>query len=113
MSVFRRRKNGIPSKSVVIVPELVSSEVEENGVKITREVVVNRSPEDYFAKHPVPTESYSIGQQLQAGVPLKEIPCGTLLDSPDNLDYEINEIAEHKILDALEKEIENKSEKKD
>lgn len=108
MSVFRRRKNGIPTKSFVAIPDLVSSEVEENGVKIIREVVINRTPEDYLAKHPIPTESYSIGEQLQAGVPLKDIPCGTLLDSSDNLDYEVNETAEDSILNALNKETENK-----
>ena len=105
MSVFRRRKNGIPTKSIVAIPDLVSSEVEENGVKITREVVVNRSPQDYFAKHPVPTESYSIGQQLQAGVSLKDIPCGTLLDSPDNLDYDVNETAEEQVFNALKENV--------
>ena len=94
----------MPTKSFVAIPDLVSSQVEENGVKITREVVVNRTPQDYFAKHPVPTESYSIGQQLQAGVSLKDIPCGTLLDSPDNLDYEVNETAEEQVLDALKKD---------
>ena len=105
MNVFRRRKNGIPTRTVVAIPDLVSSEVEENGVKITREVVVNRTPQDYFAKHPVPTEYYSIGQQLQAGVSLKDIPCGTMLDSPDNLDYEVNETAEEQVLDALKKDV--------
>lgn len=97
----------MPTKSFVAIPDLVSSQVEENGVKITREVVVNRTPQDYFAKHPVPIESYSIGQQLQAGVSLKDIPCGTLLDSPDNLDYEVNETAEEQVLDALKKESNN------
>lgn len=108
MSVFPRRKNGIPAKSVVAIPDLVSSEVEENGVKIVREVVINRTPEDYFAKHPIPTESYSIGEQLKAGVSLKDIPCGTLLDSSDNLDYEVNETAEDSILHALNNEKETK-----
>ena len=61
--------------------------------------------QDYFAKHPVPTEYYSIGQQLQAGVSLKDIPCGTMLDSPDNLDYEVNETAEEQVLDALKKDV--------
>lgn len=106
MSVFRRRKSGfyLPPVSPPVIREVVTNEVVENGCTLMRESVVTRSDKEWFDTHPIPTENYSIDEQVRAGVPLKDIPCGTMLDSDDNLDYEQNEYAEQQILEQLTKE---------
>lgn len=106
MSVFRRREKGfyLPPVSPPVIREVVTNEVVENGCTLMRESVVTRSNSEWFDNHPVSKESYSIDEQLRAGVPLKEIPCSTMLDSDDNLDYEQNEYAEQQILDELTKD---------
>ena len=106
MSSFRKRPKGFkPCYSVPpLIREVVNNETVENGISLKRESVVLRTVEESFLKHPVPQEDYGIGAQLQAGVSLRDIPCSTLLDSPDNLDYPDMENVEEKILTDLNSE---------
>lgn len=104
MTAFRRRNNVHLKAPRVHISEVSSSSVVQNGVNINMESVSVITPKEYFSRHPVPMEEYSINEQISAGVGLKDIPCSTRLDSPDNLDYEQNETAEEQILSALKQE---------
>lgn len=105
MSVFRKRCKGfsMPSVGGSVVRDLRTVTTFEDGVEVTKEVLLDVSEKDYFDNHPVCMEDFSLMEQLNAGVSLKEIPCGTLLDSNDNLDYAENEVAEEKALEIVEK----------
>lgn len=106
MPVFRKRPKGFVSSFAE--PELIRSleTIEEivNGSPFKKEVLVPMSADDYHLKHPICHEEFTLGQQLRAGVPIKDVSTSTLLDSSDNLDYEQNEYAEEKVLEALENE---------
>lgn len=107
MSTFRKRPRDFRAPSA---PPLIIRAVEEvedvvDGVSIQREVLVPLTPSEYLDRFPPATEDYTLLQQLQAGVSVKEVPSSNLLDSPDNLDYDENEGAEEKILSELEKEV--------
>lgn len=104
MTAFRRRKNVHLLAPRVHISEVNTSSVVENGVTINMETISELTPVDFFSRHPVPMEEYSINEQISAGVNLKDIPCSSLLDSPDNLDYDQNETAEEQILSALKQE---------
>lgn len=112
MSVFRKRpKNfrfvlGEPP----LIREVVSETITQNGNQIIKESVVIRSESEFHSEHPISKESYSIKEQIQAGVSLKEIPTATMLDSNDVLDYEENNYAEEKVLNFLNQSKENNNE---
>jgi len=63
--------------------------------------VVTTSIETYRQIHPIPAEEFTLTEELQSGVPLKEIPCGSMLNPSDSLDVHINE---QDILDSLTKQ---------
>lgn len=97
---FRKRKNS------ECVPDTFFYEVSETSVRdlhgeqtlcTTRRRVSNH--EHVFT--PLP-EQPPLGEQIKAGVSLKEIPTAGLLDSADNLDYN-TEGVEEKIITTLEK----------
>lgn len=48
------------------------------------------SVSDYNSKHSLPAEEFSLTDMLSSGVPLKEIPCGNLLDSSDPIEHPID-----------------------
>ena len=106
MSVFRKRPKGFcsPPSDCLIVHSLEQViESSENGV-LTKEVIVPMTETEYLHKHPPIMEEFTLAQELAAGVSVKDVPSAGLLDSPDNLDYDINEIAEESILSSLEKD---------
>lgn len=107
MSAFRRRENVHLKAPRVHITEVSSTSVVQNGVNVSMESVSILSPSEFYSRHPILKEDYSIGEQISAGVGLKDIPCSTRLDSSDNLDYEQNETAEEQILEALNKESDN------
>lgn len=104
MAVFRKRPAGFapPAGSVTPINSLEKVEEIVNGTPVVKEVIVPMSETDYHQRHPIQYEEFTLAQEVRAGVPLKEVPTSTLLDSGDNLDYEVNDIAEEKVLDALE-----------
>lgn len=107
--VFRKRpKDFVPivSPSVPIYVLETQEETRNNQI-IKKEVVVSVNESEFFERHPIPKEEFTLAQELAAGVSIKDAPTAGLLDSSDNLDYEENDYAEEKILTALEKE-ENK-----
>lgn len=63
--------------------------------------VVTTSIDNYRQNHPIPDEEFTLTEELQSGVPLKEIPCGSMLNPSDSLDVPINE---QYILDSLQKD---------
>lgn len=71
---FRKRNNIHLSSPGTVV------EVFETDSKRTLSSV---SIDVYRERHKIPDEEFTLSEQLDAGVPLKEIPCGTLLDSND------------------------------
>lgn len=105
MSAFRRRKAdfkyfGSVSSPVIYLKK--ESKVQDD-VTILQEQVIVSSVSDYNLTHPVPTEEFTVAQQLEAGVSMKEIPVDGMLDSNDNLDYEEDKLQE-KVLEKLQKE---------
>lgn len=90
---FRKRKTSVHYCAPPSIVDVVSDSDE------TPRNIVTFSPDEYFKKHPVPTEDFSIGEQLCANVPLKEINCSRLLDSSDNLDYNVTE---EQVLEKIE-----------
>lgn len=62
-------------------------EVFENDSKRTLSSI---SIDEYRERHKIPDEEFTLTEQLDAGVPLKEIPCGTLLDSNDPTQIPLN-----------------------
>lgn len=113
MSVFRKRSKTfrlpVSSGGSVRNLRLVKSVVD--GHERSQEVLENVSLNDYFNANPIVYVDLSLDEQLQAGVKLDEIPCSTLLDSTDNLDYDVNDTAEQLVLDKLNEEIDNDSNK--
>lgn len=112
MSAFRKRPKGF--RFVLgdppIIREVVTETITQNGNKVNKESVVLRSETEYLSEHPIVMETYSIKEQIEAGVSLKEIPTSTMYDSNDNLDYPENEVAEQKILDVLNNDNVNNNE---
>lgn len=53
--------------------------------------LISISSSEFFDKHPIPMEEFTLSQELEAGVSLKEIPCGSLIGSTDPLDHDIDE----------------------
>lgn len=105
MSAFRQRKAdfkyfGSASSPVIY---LKKENKVQGDVTILQEQVIVSSVSDYNLTHPVPTEEFTVGQQLEAGVSMKEIPVNGMLDSNDNLDYEEDKLQE-KVLEKLQKE---------
>lgn len=109
MSVFRKRcksfsmpvSNGSFVRNLRIVKSVV------DGHERSQEVLEDVSLNDYFNANPISFVDLSLDEQLQAGVKLDEVPCSTLLDSTDNLDYDVNDSAEQFVLDKLNEEIKN------
>ena len=105
MSAFRQRKPdfkyfGAPASPVIFLKK--ESKVQEDCTVLEEKVIVS-SVSDYNLTHPVPSEEFTVAQQLEAGVSLKEIPVSGMLDSCDNLDYEEDKLQE-KVLESLQKE---------
>lgn len=71
-----------------------------DGVEIVNEAVITSSVKDYNDTHPVPFGELTVGQQIEAGVSLKDIPVNGMLDSNDNLDYD-DDALQQKVLDSL------------
>lgn len=94
---FRKRK--IVTTSCLSTP-IVDVSTSEDGQRDTR--LVNE--EDYFKLHPISYESFTLTEQLQAGVPLKEVDCSTLLND-DHRNCDIDE--ETEILANLESQVNN------
>lgn len=109
MAVFRKRPAGFAPPAGLATPIHSLEKVEEivNGTSVVKEVILPMSEDDYHQRHPIQHEEFTLAQELRAGVPLKEVPTSTLLDSGDNLDYDVNDVAEEKVLSALEEAEEN------
>lgn len=105
MSAFRHRKPDFKYISAASSPVIYlkkESKVQDDCTVLEEKVIVS-SVSDYNLTHPVPTEEFTVAQQLEAGVSLKEIPVSGMLDSGDNLDYEEDKLQE-KVLETLQKE---------
>lgn len=107
MSTFRKRPRDFraPAAPPIIIRAVEEVEDVVDGVPVQREVLVPLTPSEYLERFPPAKEDYTLLQQLQAGVSVKEVASSTLLDSPDNLDYDENEGAEEQILTELTKEV--------
>lgn len=70
---FRKRNCNIVSSSSVSVVDVQTS---QDGIRDS----VCLSEDDYFEKHPIPQEEFTLEEQISAGVQLKQIPCETLLN---------------------------------
>lgn len=107
MPTFRKRPRDFraPSSPPIIIRAVEEVEDVVDGVPVQREVLVSLTEQEYLECFPPATEDYTLLQQLQAGVSVKEVPSSSLLDSPDNLDYDENEGAEERILSELEREV--------
>lgn len=113
MSVFRKRcktfsmpvSNGGSVRNLRLVKSVV------DGHERSQEVLEVVSLNDYFNANPIVYVDLSLDEQLQAGVKLDEVPCSTLLDSTDNLDYDVNDTAEQFVLDKLNEDLDNDSNK--
>lgn len=105
MSAFRKRKADFKyfSSASSSVIYLKKENKVQDDVTILQEQVIVSSVSDYNLTHPVPTEEFTVAQQLEAGVSMKEIPVDGMLDSNDNLDYEEDKLQE-KVLEKLQKE---------
>lgn len=107
--VFRKRPKGFKPISSPSVPINILETQEEtrNNQIIKKEVVVSVNESEFFERYPIPHSEFTLAQELAAGVSVKDVGTSGLLDSSDNLDYDINDVAEEKVLNALEKD-ENK-----
>ena len=100
--MFRKRKPfGDCDFSPAVIKDVVTEEVRVGTSVVNVERVVDCSLDEYMQRHPICMEDYSLEEQLRAGVPLKEIPCSTMLDSTDVEDYEVNQYAESELLSQL------------
>lgn len=89
---FRKRKN------IEVVPDTFNYEVSETGVRDLNGVQtsctfrrrVSSSERVFKPLPPLPP----LSEQIKAGVSLKEVPTDGLLDSPDNLDYNTDNVEE-------------------
>lgn len=95
---FRKRKHSVFYQTPTRIVDVIGDNDD------SPRTMISSTPDEYLKKHPIEMQEYSLTQQLQAGVPLKEINCSHLLDSKDNLDYSQSETAEQTILDELQKE---------
>lgn len=106
MTVFRKRSktfrlpvsNGGSVRNLRLVKSVV------DGHERSQEVLEDVSVKEFFVANPITMVDLSLDEQIQAGVKLDEIPCSTLLDSTDNLDYDVNDTAEQFVLDKLNEE---------
>lgn len=71
------------------VGDLITKEELINDVKVRSYHKVFKTPEQYVKDHPYDTERFSLEDMQSAGVNLKEIPCGHMLDGRDELSSEI------------------------
>lgn len=103
--VFRKRPKGFMPISGASVPINVLETQEEtrNNQIIKKEIVVSVTENEFFEKNPISHHEFTLAQELAAGVSVKDVSTSGLLDSQDNLDYDVNDVAEQKLLDALEK----------
>lgn len=110
MAVFRKRCGIFTAcgGDVPKVRDLRTVSLNSDGVEVQTLVLDDVSEDDFLRRHPVIMEEVSLQQMLAAGVNVKEVGCGGLLDSKDTLDYSVNEDAENRVLETLEKEIEKK-----
>lgn len=72
-----------------IIPEfihVVESTSDEHGNVFQNNVTYTR--EEYDLKYPNNLPDLNLREQLEAGVPLKEVPTNGILDSIDSLDYD-------------------------
>lgn len=101
--VFRKRKSDFvpPVTSPVPINVLESQEELLNNAIVHKEVVVSVTSEEFFDKNPIPLDDFTLAQELAAGVSVKDVSTSSLLDSNDNLDYDVNDTAEEIVLDAL------------
>lgn len=104
--VFRKRpKDFVPILSPSVPIYIVETQEESrNNQIVTKEVLVSVNESEFFERHPICHDEFTLAQELAAGVSVKDAPTSGLLDSPDNLDYEENDFAEEKLLEALTKE---------
>lgn len=101
MTVFRKRKALYEFEEQPSIRMLKFVEVarKDGGSPSVREELVSLSIEDYHKLNPHPMQDYTIQEQLDAGVSLKEQFVN--LDSNDNLDYPQNDTAEETLLNLL------------
>lgn len=97
---FRKRESIVYSAGSAVV----DVETNENGQRS----LVSMSTEEYLRKNPPPTEEFSLTEELRAGVPLKEIPCGNLIGSNDPVD---NPVDEQKVLQDIQEKLNPDTEK--
>lgn len=104
--VFRKRPKGFVSPSLSVPISVLQSVEEMRGQQVVKkELVVEVTPKEFFELHPISHDDFTLAQELSAGVSVKDVGTSSLLDSSDNLDYDINEVAEEKVLEALEKDL--------
>lgn len=113
MSVFRKRSKAfrLSSGCPVRIRDLRNVVSVVDGAELSQEVVTDMTIDDYIKVNPIVTEDFSLEEQIRAGVQLKDIPCSTMLDSSDNLDYEVNDSAEQFVLDKINEDINNNNSK--
>lgn len=101
MTVFRKRKPlyEVEEQPSIRMLKFVEIARKDGGSPSVREELVSLSLEDYHTLNPHPMEDYTIQEQLDAGVSLKETSVN--LDSNDNLDYPENDTAEETLLNML------------
>lgn len=78
-------------------PIIVDVSVSATGLRS----LVSESSEVFFNSHPIPMEEFTLSEEMQAGVPLKEIPCNGLIGSNDPLDHSIDAEQVLKSLDSV------------
>lgn len=105
MSAFRNRK-GIYSGSADYVPirdvRKVDVPTSNPNVSVSALVLDSVDTPDFHIRHPINMVEVSLQEMIQNGVPIKEIPCGSLLDSNDPLDSPQMEDAAERVLKTLE-----------
>lgn len=78
---FRKRKN-IPLSFMGSVDEVFETD--------SKRFLSSVSVDVYRDRHKIPDEEFTLSEQLDSGVPLKEIPCSTLLDTNDPTQIPLN-----------------------
>lgn len=105
MSAFRNRK-GIYSGCAERLPirDIRQVDVPTSNPNVSVSALVLDSVDTllFHNRHPINMVEVSLQEMIQNGVPIKEIPCGTLLDSNDPLDSPQMEDAGEKVLKTLE-----------
>ena len=70
---FRKRNCNIVSSASFSVVDVQTS---QDGVRDS----VRLSEDEFFVKHPIPQEEFTLEEQIASGVSLKQIPCESLLN---------------------------------